>query len=64
MDILEELNQAAAALRRQDERRSEQLKYRDDTIRKALKAGKTWAEVQEAAGVGPRILSIALKRNQ
>lgn len=62
MDILEELAQASDALRRQDERRNQQLIYRDEVIRKALKAGKTWAEVQEAAKVGPRIISIALKR--
>jgi hypothetical protein len=62
MDILEELTQAADALRRQDERRTQQLIYRDEVIRKALKDGKTWAEVQEAANVGPRIISIALKR--
>jgi len=62
MDILEELTQAAEALRRQDERRQQQLIYRDEVIRKALKDGKTWAEVQEAANVGPRIISIALKR--
>jgi len=63
MDILEELTQAAEALRRQDERRTQQLIYRDEVIRKALKDGKTWAEVQEAASVGPRIISIALKRH-
>jgi hypothetical protein len=63
MDILEELTQAAEALRRQDERRNQQLIYRDELIRKSLKAGKTWAEVQEAASVGPRIISIALKRD-
>lgn len=62
VDVLEELAAAANALRRQNLRRADQLRYRDDVIRRALAEGRTWAQIQDAARVGPRIIAIAIKR--
>lgn len=63
MDVLEELKEAADALRRQHEHLGQQVRYRDELIRKARAQGKSWSAIQDVAGVGPRIISIAMKRS-
>lgn len=62
VDVLEELKAAADELRQQHEHLGQQVQYRDELIRKARAQGKSWTAIQDAAGVGPRIISIAIKR--
>lgn len=62
MESLEELKQVTEKLELARERVRAQVEYRDRVVREALKAGATWAQVQEVAHLSPRGISLAIKR--
>ena len=42
--------------------RASRIEYRDRQIMEALAAGATWAQLQQATGLSPRGLALAIKR--
>jgi hypothetical protein len=63
MDKLEELAQVTKALEEARKRVAGNVQYRDRTVREALAAGFTWAQVQEVSHLSPRGVALATKRD-
>ena len=57
------LRAASAAVDRADEQRAQRIARRDAAIADAFAAGATWAQVQEATGLSPRGVQLAIRRH-
>lgn len=62
MTELTELRKTTKRLADVDERRESLVEYRDRQIIDALAGGATWVAVQDATGLSPRGLQLAIKR--
>ena len=62
MDNLSELTKAQQALLKKAEALKQQRAYRDHMIREARKAGHKWQAIQDATGLTPHAVDLALKR--
>jgi hypothetical protein len=61
---LSRLRAAALAVTRADKVRAQRIAARDALIVAALEAGATWAQVQEATGLTPRGVQLAIRRHK
>lgn len=62
MGDLEALRESVRLLSENDQLREQLVEDRDRRILEALAAGATWVTVQQAAGLSPRGLQLAIKR--
>jgi len=63
MENLSELTKAQKALLKKADALEEQRAYRDHMIRAAREAGHTWQAIQDATGLTPHAVALAIKRN-
>lgn len=64
MQPLTRLARIAASLAKVDEDRAKLMRKRDDLIREARDAGETWVSIQDATGLSPRAVALALRRSE
>ena len=62
MATIDDLEEAAEALRKLTERRANQQRLVDDLISRARKEGHGWADLKRATGYYDRSLQLAIKR--
>ena len=63
MQPLTRLARIADSLAKADDERAKLMRQRDDLIREARDAGETWVTIQNATGLSPRAIALALKRS-
>lgn len=61
---LSRVRDAAEALARADAARETLQRERDAAVAAALENGATWVQVQEAAGLSPRGVALAIRRHR